>query len=51
MVSKVAVIVAALVLAGACQLPGMHSTCNATIDWVNFVEVGSTQYVGGRSYL
>jgi hypothetical protein len=31
----------------ACQLPGSHPTCNAQIEWVNFVEVGSTQYVAG----
>ncbi len=25
----------------------MSSTCNAQIDWVNFIQVGSTQYVAG----
>jgi hypothetical protein len=39
--------VAALLLLGACQLPGSSSNCNAQIDWVNFIEVGSTQYVAG----
>lgn len=31
----------------ACQLPGSPSTCHAAIDWVNFIQVGSTQYVAG----
>ena len=31
----------------ACQLPGARPACNAQIDWVNFIEVGSTQYVAG----
>lgn len=47
MTSRVAVGIAALFFAGACQLPGSNATCNATIDWVNFIEVGSTQYVAG----
>lgn len=38
---------AALFFASACQLPGSHPACNASIDWVNFVQVGSTQYVAG----
>jgi hypothetical protein len=37
---------AALVLVTACQLPGSSRPC-AQIDWVNFIEVGSTQYVAG----
>jgi hypothetical protein len=36
-----------LLLAAACQVPGSASTCNAQIDWVNFIEVGSIQYVAG----
>jgi len=35
----------ALLLAAACQAPGAPTTCNTQIDWVNFVQVGSTQYV------
>jgi hypothetical protein len=31
----------------ACRLPGSPPTCNAMIDWVNFVQVGSTHYVAG----
>jgi hypothetical protein len=34
-----------LLLAAACTLPGSASGCHAQIDWVNFIEVGSTQYV------
>ncbi len=39
---------AALLLTVGCQLPGSSSGCGTTqIDWVNFVQVGSTQYVAG----
>jgi hypothetical protein len=31
----------------ACQPPVATPACSAQIDWVNFVEVGSTQYVAG----
>ena len=31
----------------ACQFPGSPSSCNMQIDWVNFIQVGSTQYVAG----
>lgn len=34
-------------LIAGCRLPGSPSSCNAQIDWVNFIEVGSTQYVAG----
>lgn len=47
MASRAAVVIATLIFAGACQLPGSHPNCNAMIDWVNFIEVGSTQYVAG----
>ncbi len=47
MVPKVVVVVGALLLTAACQLPGSSSSCNAQIDWVNFIQVGSTQYVAG----
>ncbi len=40
--------IVALTMAAACQLPGSSSTCTAVqIDWVNFIQVGSTQYVAG----
>ena len=45
MATKVAVALAALPMMAACALPG--TTCNASIDWVNFIQVGSTQYVAG----
>src|ERR1700682_1993081 len=44
---KVAAASVTVFLIAACQLPGSTSTCNAQIDWVNFVQVGSTQYVAG----
>ena len=47
MVCRVAVVITALALASACQLPGSHPSCHTSIDWVTFVEVGSTQYVAG----
>lgn len=42
----------ALVLLTACQLPGTRPSCTTQIDWIDFVQVGSTQYVaqpGGPS--
>ena len=47
MAQKIVGLLGALLLAAACQLPWQSSTCNAQIDWVNFVQVGSTQYVAG----
>ena len=47
MTVKVAVMLGALLFAAACQLPGSSSSCSAQIDWVNFIQVGSTQYVAG----
>jgi hypothetical protein len=44
---KVILLLGAVLFAAACQMPGSISTCNAQIDWVNFIEVGSTQYVAG----
>ena len=35
-------LMAALVMA-ACQIPGSPASCNLQIDWVDFVQVGSTQ--------
>lgn len=48
MASKVVAVLGLVLLAAACQLPGPTSTCNAQIDWVNFIEVGATQYVAGQ---
>jgi hypothetical protein len=41
--------VTALVLfaSAACQWPGSPESCTAHIDWVNFIQVGATQYVAG----
>ena len=47
MAPKFAALMAALFLAGACQLPWAHPTCNVMVEWVNFIQVGSTQYVAG----
>lgn len=47
MVPKVVVVLGALLFIAARQLPGSPSSCNAQIDWVNFIQVGSTQYVAG----
>lgn len=43
--SRAVAALAFVVLTAACQLPGATSSCNAQIDWVNFIQVGSTQYV------
>jgi hypothetical protein len=38
----------ALVLLTACQLPGSAKECSTVqIDWVDFIQIGSTQYVAG----
>ncbi len=38
----------ALVLLSGCQYPGSTQGCgNVQIDWVDFIQVGSTQYVAG----
>jgi hypothetical protein len=47
MAPKVVLVLGALLLTAACQLPGSSPTCNAQIDWVNFIQVGTTQYVAG----
>jgi hypothetical protein len=45
--TKLFVVLAALLFTAACQLPGSTSSCNVQIDWVNFIQIGSTQYVAG----
>ena len=37
----------ALFACAACQLPGSHGCGNVAIDWVNFIQIGSTQYING----
>lgn len=36
-----------LAFMAACRLPGAAPACNTQIDWVNFVQVGSSRYVAG----
>ena len=45
MTSRVVVGLFAFSLLAACQSLSARPTCNAQIDWVNFIQVGSTQYV------
>jgi hypothetical protein len=41
-------IAVALMMLSGCQLPGSAEDCRTVqIDWVNFVQVGSTEYVAG----
>jgi hypothetical protein len=48
MASRISMAVAALFFVGACQLPWSQSACDTThIDWANFIQVGSAQYVAG----
>lgn len=39
--------VAAVVLLSSCGLPGVGGQCTSQIDWVDFVQIGSTQYLAG----
>jgi hypothetical protein len=48
MASRLVAVLAVILLAGGCELPGSQQGCNSiAIDWVNFIEVGSTQYIWG----
>ena len=47
MAFRVVVVLGALFLTATCQLPGSSPTCSTQIDWVNFIQVGTTQYVAG----
>lgn len=38
---------AVLLFAAACQVPGTQPTCNVSIDWINFIDVGAKQYIAG----
>jgi hypothetical protein len=41
-------VAAALVFLSGCQLPGSSAGCGAVqIDWVDFIQVGSTRYLAG----
>lgn len=46
MAARLALLLFAVFAAASCQLPGSRSGCDTVaIDWVDFIEVGSTQYV------
>ena len=47
MASRLVLIVAILGLMAACEWPGSQPTTCTMIDWVNFIQVGSAQYVSG----
>src|ERR1700674_5615766 len=47
MTFRIAAATVAFVLTAACQVPGTTATCNAQIDWVNFIQLSSTQYIAG----
>ena len=47
MASRLIVVFLALALTTTCQLPGAHAACTTMIDWVDFIQVGATQYVAG----
>ena len=47
MVFKAIVLLGTVLVVAACELSGGSSTCKTQIDWVNFIQVGSTQYVAG----
>jgi hypothetical protein len=50
MAIKVAACVAAILFVAACVRPGSNAPCsNVQIDWVNFIQIGSTQYVAGAA--
>jgi len=42
------IVATALLLVSACQLPGSAQGCgNVQIDWVDFIQLGATQYLAG----
>ena len=48
MALKLVAVLGTALLAAACQLPWSASNCSTVqIDWVNFIQVGSTEYVAG----
>ena len=47
MAMKILCVIGALVSMVGCQWPGSPATCNTSIDWVDLIQVGSTQYVAG----
>ena len=47
MTFRSAVALLGLIFIAGCQVPGSAPTCTTMIDWINFIQVGSTQYVAG----
>jgi hypothetical protein len=49
MAPRILVVAAALLFTSACcgQAAGGSSSCSTQIEWVNFIQVGATQYVAG----
>jgi hypothetical protein len=49
MAPRILVVAAALLFTSACcgQAAGGSSSCTTQIEWVNFIQVGATQYVAG----
>jgi len=47
MTTKFISLLGAMLLMVGCQVSGSSSSSNAQIDWVNFIQVGSTQYAAG----
>jgi hypothetical protein len=45
MALRLAAAIVVVLAVAACRLPGSAPACNASIDWVNFIQVGSTQYL------
>jgi hypothetical protein len=48
MAAKLVCATGAFICMAACHWPGSPATCNTAIDWVDFIQVGSTQYVAGQ---
>ena len=48
MAARICAVIVVMVLIAGCQLPWSPAGCsNTSIDWVNFIQVGSVQYVAG----
>ncbi len=47
MASRLLAVLAVTFLVAGCRVPG--SGCNTAIDWVDFIQIGSVQYVAGAN--
>jgi hypothetical protein len=47
MALRLAAATVVLLVTAACRVPGSTPACNTSIDWVNFIQVGSAQYLAG----